>query len=402
MLLKQSEHEEPRYDAATLRKVAALAERLQNERRESLSAREIENIGTEVGLEPSFVREALARVVAEQETIQSPAQAHSAQLAGIGIGAAVYSGLTYVASFQRVFEGGGLLMFWVTLPILLPILVGAFTKKSKLGLFAGAAVILTNLIAGTLLTMAETAGNSSGDPGFWMMAFLYVLIGLPLAAGSGWFAGWLREPPKRSPRRTVAEPDRQELLGTLFALQRQLEGPKVYRTFLSVDVAGAAELKRGEAELTVEYSFGEFRQWVEEIAAAHGGQVLPAVTEGVLCVFPDGIAAARAARQIQETLRRFNDSGNKLSRPFRVRCGISGGELSAGSLQPNCRPQSWLVDHALSLQRTAEPGDILISESAAGPALGVLGSLARVTQPVEGEPAFTWRGTGGPQTAATG
>jgi hypothetical protein len=57
------------------------------------------------------------------------------------------------------------------------------------------------------------------------------------------------------------------------------------------------------------------------------------------------------------------------------------------------------VDHAISLQRTADPGDILISEGAAGPALGVLGSLARVAQPVEGEPAFTWRGAANPQPA---
>jgi class 3 adenylate cyclase len=256
---------------------------------------------------------------------------------------------------------------------------------------AGLALVHTHVLAGCMLTM-HFGGRS--DPGFWQVAFFYALIGAMLAGGTGWFTGWLRERPKPRRQQLPAEPNRQELLGTLFALQQELTGPKVHRTFLSVDVAGTAELKRGEAELTVEYSFGEFRQWVEEIAVAHGGQLLPAVTEGVLCMFPDGISAARAARQVQETLRRFNEASNRLSRPFRVRCGISGGEVAAGSLQPDGRPQSWLVDHAISLQRSAAAGDILISESAAGPALGVLGSLARVAQPVEGEPAFTWRGAG--------
>jgi len=393
MPLNQFESEEPRYDAATLKKVAALAERLQHERRETLSAREIESIGTEVGLQPAFVRAALSQVVAEEETSELT---DKGAYVGIGVGAALISILTYVTSITDQSAGWQMVFFWLVLPVLLPALVGWITKRAKLGLATGLAIIHTHVLAGLMLTM-RFGGRS--DPQFWQVAFFYALIGVMLAGGAGWFSGWLRERPKPRRRPQVAEPNRRELLGTLFALQQELTGPKVHRTFLSVDVAGAAELKRGEAELTVEYSFGEFRQWVEEIAAAHGGQALPSVTEGVLCVFPDGTSAARAARQVQETLRRFNDANNRLARPFRVRCGISGGEVTAGSLQPDGRPQSWLVDHAISLQRTAAPGDILISESAAGPALGVLGALARAAQPVEGEPAFTWRGAG-PQPAA--
>jgi class 3 adenylate cyclase len=392
MPLKQIEGEEPRYDAATLKKVATLAERLQQESRESLTAGEIERIGCEVGLQPAFVRAALAQVVVGETTGSSAAASETAPYVAIGIGTALYSLVTYSISAAQQSSETALIMLWLVLPLFLPAFVGGITRRAKLGLAFGVALILMLLLTGCLLTLRF---GGPGNENFWLMAWLYALIGGSLAGGSGWLSGWCRQRPERRPRRRVVrpgKPDRQELLGTLFELQRQLEGPRVHRTFLSVDVAGAAEMKRGESELTVEYSFGEFQHWVREVVTAQGGEILPSVTEGVLCVFPDGAAAARAARQVQETLARFNASGHRLSRPFRVRCGISGGELSAGSLQPAGRPQSWLVDHAISLQRAAEPGDILVSESAAGTALGVLGSLARAAQPVEGEPAFTWRG----------
>lgn len=51
-----------RYDAATLKKVTALAEQLQRQHEETLSASQIELIGAEVGLEPHFVRRAIEQV----------------------------------------------------------------------------------------------------------------------------------------------------------------------------------------------------------------------------------------------------------------------------------------------------------------------------------------------------
>src|SRR5205807_8267276 len=57
---------EHRYDSATLRKVTALAARLQSAHHETLTAPEIEAIGTEVGLEPAFTRQALAQMTAAQ------------------------------------------------------------------------------------------------------------------------------------------------------------------------------------------------------------------------------------------------------------------------------------------------------------------------------------------------
>src|SRR5438094_10522081 len=63
--MKQESTQERRYDPVVLQKVTALAERLQSRQHETLTAREIESIGAEVGLAPAFVRQALTLLTAE-------------------------------------------------------------------------------------------------------------------------------------------------------------------------------------------------------------------------------------------------------------------------------------------------------------------------------------------------
>jgi hypothetical protein len=57
---------EPRYDAEAVRKVAALAARLQGQQQEGVTAQEMEAIGAEVGLESAFIRQALAHLTGGQ------------------------------------------------------------------------------------------------------------------------------------------------------------------------------------------------------------------------------------------------------------------------------------------------------------------------------------------------
>lgn len=70
MLQHEPPRQEPRYDAETLRKVTALAGQLQSRNQERLTAREIEEIGAEVGVEPQFIREALEQVTRSEEPVQ--------------------------------------------------------------------------------------------------------------------------------------------------------------------------------------------------------------------------------------------------------------------------------------------------------------------------------------------
>jgi hypothetical protein len=59
---------DPRYGAGVVRETLVLAARLQVEFQERFSAAEIEAIGAEVGIEPVFIRQALATVAAEESS----------------------------------------------------------------------------------------------------------------------------------------------------------------------------------------------------------------------------------------------------------------------------------------------------------------------------------------------
>jgi class 3 adenylate cyclase len=170
-----------------------------------------------------------------------------------------------------------------------------------------------------------------------------------------------------------------------------LESQKQHRAFLSVDVVGSSEMKRSAPELAVEHSFGQFRRWVEEMARAHGGEVQSAAGDGMMGLFPTDAGAVRAARQLQEGLPRFNAEQNHLSMPFRVRCGVSAGEVAIEEGVPLGHLQSPVIDRAAALQKRAEPGDILVSAEVTAAALAELGRLEALPEPVVGAPAFSWR-----------
>ena len=58
---------EPRFDAQTVQEVIALAVQLQADHAETLSVAQVEAIGSDVGVEPSFVQQALAQITSQKE-----------------------------------------------------------------------------------------------------------------------------------------------------------------------------------------------------------------------------------------------------------------------------------------------------------------------------------------------
>jgi len=59
------EGEAPRYDAQTVQQILALARQMQARHRETLTAEDVEALGHEVGIEPEFLRRALAQIEAQ-------------------------------------------------------------------------------------------------------------------------------------------------------------------------------------------------------------------------------------------------------------------------------------------------------------------------------------------------
>ncbi|MGV3720583.1 MAG: hypothetical protein ACO1SX_06695, partial [Actinomycetota bacterium] len=172
--------EDARYDGETLRKVTALAQRLQAERQDTLTAAEMEQIGEEVGLQPGVVREALHRVTASQPQSTATATATAQAL-----------------HMRRAVVGA----WWATGWLLLP----------------------------TLFTLAALP-FASKHPGPVIFA---LLLSIATYVGGGIILrGWVKEGETTGGPTAVDQPlSRQDLLDALFTLQRVLEGQKEHRAF---------------------------------------------------------------------------------------------------------------------------------------------------------------------------
>lgn len=341
MRLKQVESpvSEVRYDTETLRKVTALATRLQSQKQEMLTGREIQAVGAEVGLEPAFIQQALAQIAPEQQRAEVEKVRKK--------------------RFWRLFGSFSLPLFWLCFPVLLL------------------------LLPQTVLVIDEHLG-------FWEILAAAFVFSASLAASFGWAGAkvWESCLPLRLEKQFVSRPT---LLNLLFTLQRQLEGQKQHRAFLSVDVAGSSEMKRSASELAVEHSFSQYRTWVEEVVQAQNGEMQSAAGDGVMALFRTDAGALRAARQLQEGLPRFNAEQNRLPMPFRIRCGVSAGEVAIEEGIPLGHLQSPVIDRAAALQKRAEPGDIAVSGELAATARVELGQLVPLSEPVGDTPAFSWR-----------
>lgn len=335
----QYTQEEPRYDAETLRKVTALAQRLQARKQETVTAREMEEIGAELGLERSVVRQALDQVTAtgtaavRQVKRLNPRQLEALTAAWWAAGWCLPFALSSVLDTIGLANLGGM------------------------GFFLGWGVY----IGGGILISAQCEENKAGKK-------------------SG----------KNPPQVREQELSRAELLDALFTLQHALEGQKQHRAFLSVDVAGSSAMKRGESDLAVEYSFGQLQAWIGDTVRAYGGELHSAAGDGMMCVFQDDVAALRAARALQEGIEHFNRGRNRLSTPFQLRCGISAGEVAIDPGAGVGSIHSVIIDRAANLQKQAQPGDIVVGSELAVPGLTELGGLAPIPSGNGADPAFSW------------
>ncbi len=409
MELHQQESEgsrEPRYDAAALRKVTALAEQLQARQGEALTAAEIESIGSEVGLRPAFVRQALALLDQESRPKGLANAGRPSPLAW-----AVSAALGLLAFLMFTGSGGWAAMgVFFTAAILGAAVVGYRARGMRAGFFSGA-------LPGAGIWLAALAAFGPPFPGARgaVEVILYLLVGSGVTGLSGLAGSKLRQrrrplptgedtgpglPPSSS--HTGLAPDaraaashslsREQMVELLFALQQELEGQKLRRAFLSVDVVGSSEMKESRPELAVEYSFTQFRRWVEETARAGGLETYATAGDGLMCVFSDEGHAARAVRQLLEGLPQFNIERNQLSQPFRIRCGISAGLVAFDPKLPLGHLHSAVIDRAATLQKRAAPGSVLVGEeAAAGVRAELPGDLSPLGEPTAGEKAFVWQ-----------
>jgi class 3 adenylate cyclase len=341
----EGREDEVHYDADTLRKVTALATRLQQRSQEMLTASDMEAIGREVGLDATFIREALAHLTRRA----APPAPHAAPAYRV-------RRRESMPPIAKAWFASA----WCIPAALAPLMAGLHAPGELIGAF-------------------QMLGWGA-----------YIFVGIMLKGH--WQADALQEAP---PQPAIADPQqkmsRAQLLDQLFSLQRALEAQRQHRAFLSVDVVGSSEMKRDAPALAVEYTFTQYRKWVDETIRGSGGKMQIAAGDGVMAMFESEAAALRAARELQEGVGRFNATANHLGVPFRLRCGAASGDVAIDDGATLGDLQSPVIDRAALLQKSAAPGQVRLSSEMIAAALIVLGQVQPASEPVAGEAAFAWQ-----------
>ena len=388
--------EPQRYDEQTLRQAIQLADRLQTEHKERYSADDIEKIAAEIGVQPEFVQKALNEIEdkhdAQQQAIPPkkntlpvvPIQAQQVnqamRQAGEELRGTTRNFIQTVS--QRLDEAnleqmkGYVGTWWGAAWLMIPIADQIVGNRSS-GALPGLAT-LTYVGFGIYLSKRLDTKKKE--------AALAAKVQVPPVPASLGVA-----PPVRYSVETSGV-SRDELLAQMIQIQKRLEGGRVRQAFLSIDVVSSNELKRSADELLVEYSFNQYRRFVEEIVLAEGGQVQSTAGDGTMAMFASDAAAVRAALRLQEKMASFNADHNRLPRPFQVRCGINAGEVALMPGQPIGYLQSAVIDRAAALQKSASSGDIIVSGDLSAEGLAALGRYGRHTEsPEGGVRGFSWR-----------
>ena len=209
-----------------------------------------------------------------------------------------------------------------------------------------------------VLTRACPSCGIGGRP----TAVYCVKCGLKLIAADEWPGGDAASPAGRSPG--VPAPgtvDREKVMSTITDLFGMLEQESVEYSFLSVDVAGSGDLKRGQKPVLVELSFRAYQQWVAAVVSQYGGEIHSTAGDGAMCRFQSAPAAVNAGKEIQRQLSTFNQRQNRMSKPFAIRCGVHSGEVVAQEGAPVAQVFSVALDVAAHLQQVAPSGAVAIS-----------------------------------------
>jgi adenylate cyclase len=128
---------------------------------------------------------------------------------------------------------------------------------------------------------------------------------------------------------------------------------------VSADAVGYSRLMSENEDATIE-ALGEAREVFRGHIASHEGRVVDTAGDSVLAVFDSVVEALRSAVEIQDELRRRNDSV-PAARSMSFRIGVNVGDLveqSDGTVYGDG------VNIAARLQALAEPGGICVSELA--------------------------------------
>jgi len=149
-------------------------------------------------------------------------------------------------------------------------------------------------------------------------------------------------------------------------------------TFISVDVVGSTQIKTGQNEQDIIYTFLAYHKLVSDLAYAHHGEVTNITGDGMMCRFQRPEDAARLAIDLLAQLASFNKKQNHLTQPFPLRIGVHTGEVFESESLTSGQLISKTLDITAKLQQSAEANHARFSEAT----VSLLGEQAKQLQRV--------------------
>src|SRR5579872_2416362 len=134
-------------------------------------------------------------------------------------------------------------------------------------------------------------------------------------------------------------------------------------TFVSIDVVGSTQIKTGQNEQDIIYTFLAYHKLVSDLTYVHHGEVITITGDGMMCRFQRAEDAAGLAQDLLGQIPSFNKKQNHLTQPLSLRVGIHTGEVYESDALASGQMISKTLDIAAKLQQTAGPNHAQFSES---------------------------------------
>lgn len=213
------------------------------------------------------------------------------------------------------------------------------------------------------------------DVARWIFVAGLVLIWLQLINIGGWLESRMlrrAEPPQPQsrphpqpvPSSDTLDPnlDREKLLEIYTQSKKSLEMKRRRVAFLSLDVVGSTEMKRGEDPGVVERDFRRYRRLVEQIITKNNALKAAWTPDGVMICFGSVQDAVASAQALIRQLGDFNRQTKTIREDFAVRAGIHAGEILFDDTVGMEQISDLAIDITGHMQKYAAPNSISLGQ----------------------------------------
>ena len=289
-------------------------------------------------------------------------------------------------AFLRLLQYAVDIVFWSIILACLVLLFGVLSPSAPINDWA-LVVWLRNTLDPVLAAAGRAVGVAwpakEGPARFFPLAPAGVAFGIKVVLGRGldlWRWQVLASRAVSKARRGAAKEEededsllisdswrsREQLLKQYRAIEKKLHGVQKRRVaLLNMDVVGSTKMKTGETPTDISASFQAYEELLRLVFRKNKAWKQSWTPDGVLICFREREQAVHAVQQVLGALPRFNGTENRLRMPFRVRCGVSEGDLALfddTNLSTFFDPA---IDTAGKLQHDARANALCVSEEIA-------------------------------------